>query len=53
MPRKSKAFRHHGGVAVIIPKKSAERIGLNVGDVVTVMLNSNDEVRIKRTVQPV
>jgi|GEM_PF-2131254 len=48
MPRKSKAFRHHGGIAVTIPKKSAERIGLEAGDDVKVSLNSLNGVRVEK-----
>ncbi len=48
MPRKSKAFQYHGGVAVIIPKKLADRIGLRKGDEVKVFFDASNEVRVRR-----
>jgi len=53
MGRKSKCFRHNGYYAIHIPLKSAERIGLAPGCEITVILNSNDELRIKRLGEPV
>lgn len=48
MPRKSKSIMYHGHIAVIIPKKSAERIGLQAGDSVKVSLNSLNSVRLEK-----
>ena len=48
MPRESTAVIHHGQIAVIIPKKSADRIGLEAGDSVKVFLNSLTGVRVEK-----
>jgi hypothetical protein len=48
MPRSSKAVMHRGHVAVIIPKKLYERIGLHAGDDVKVFLNSLNGVRVEK-----
>lgn len=48
MPRKSTVVLHRGHIAIIIPKKSAERIGLHAGDDVKVFLNSLNGVRVEK-----
>lgn len=48
MPRKSHAFKYHGGIAVVIPEKSANKIGLEAGDAVKVSLNSLSSVRVEK-----
>jgi antitoxin component of MazEF toxin-antitoxin module len=48
MPRKSTAVTHRGHIAVIIPKKLSERIGLHTGDDVKVFLNSLNGVRVEK-----
>lgn len=53
MGRKSKCFRHMGNYACHIPLKSAEKIGLAPGCEITVILNSDNELRIRRLGEPV
>ena len=53
MGRKSKCFRHNGYYAIHIPIKSAERIGLAPGCEISVILNSDNELRIRRLGEPV
>lgn len=53
MGRKSKCFRHNGFYAIHIPLKSAERIGLAPGCEITVILNADNELRIRRLGEPV
>lgn len=53
MGRKSKCFRIGKDFAIRIPLKSAERIGLAPGCEITVILNSDNELRIRRLGEPV
>lgn len=48
MPKSSTVVMHRGHIAVIIPKKSAEKIGLKTGDNVKVFLNSLSDVRVEK-----
>ena len=53
MGRGSICFRHKGHIAVFIPIKSAEKIGLVPGCDIRVLINSKDEVRVRRVGEPV
>lgn len=48
MPIASTVVMHRGHIAVIIPKKSAEKIGLHTGDSVKVFLNSMNSVMVEK-----
>ena len=53
MGRKSKCFRYKGNYACNIPLKSAERIGLCPGCEITVIVNADNELIIRRLGEPV